>query len=106
MYGTFSVPARRPPSCPAPWIRFVSVTPAADVQRPDALRGIQLVPGDRQQIDAQLAHVHRHLAERLGGVGVDQDAALAGDARRSPRIGLSVPTSLFECMMLTSRSAG
>jgi hypothetical protein len=36
------------------------------------------VPGERQQIDAEIVHVDRHLAERLGRVGVDKDAARPG----------------------------
>src|SRR5207253_8441535 len=45
------------------------------VQHADAFGGVQLVPGDRQQIDAEVVHFDGNLAERLGGVGVQQDAA-------------------------------
>ena len=58
---------------------------AAHVQRTDALGGIELVAGDRQQIDAELVDVGGDLADRLGRVGVEQDAVLAGDRARTPR---------------------
>ena len=37
--------------------------------------------GERQQVDAERAHVHRNLADRLHGVGVHQRSALVGDRR-------------------------
>jgi hypothetical protein len=39
------------------------------------------VAGDGEEIDAELGHVGRNLADGLGRVGVKQDAALARDAR-------------------------
>ena len=74
MYGTFSVPARRPPSWPAPWMQRLQPHAAADVQHAHPLRGVQLVPRHGQQIDAEFLHVQRQLARGLGGVGMQQHA--------------------------------
>src|SRR5205807_1874756 len=54
------------------WLQLDS-TP--DIQDPDAFRCVELVAGDRQQIDAQLVDVNADLAHRLSGVGVQEDAA-------------------------------
>jgi len=40
---------------------------------------VELVRRQRQQVDAERAHVHGNLADRLNGVGVDQHAPLVGD---------------------------
>src|SRR5262249_28235072 len=53
----------------------------ADVERTDAFGRIELVTGDRQQIDGELVHVHRHLADRLRRIDVDKGACGA----RHPR---------------------
>src|SRR5262249_14309055 len=52
----------------------------AHEQSADPLGRIGLVAGDRQQVDAELIHVGRNLADGLGGVGMKQHAALMGDA--------------------------
>ena len=44
------------------------------VERANALRGIELVPGDRQQVDAERVDLHHDLAERLSNVGMDERA--------------------------------
>ena len=49
-------------------------------QRTDALGGVGLMAGDRQQIDAELVDVGGNLADGLRRIGVEQDFALAGDA--------------------------
>ena len=54
---------------------------AAHVQCADPLGGVTLVPGDRQEIDAELIDVHRELAERLRGVDVQRHFALAAMCR-------------------------
>ena len=54
--------------------------PAPDEQGADALGGVQLVSGQAEQIDAELAHPHRNLAGRLGRVGVEEHAVPARDA--------------------------
>ncbi|KOT06413.1 hypothetical protein DM77_1168 [Burkholderia mallei] len=51
----------------------------SNVERADALRRVELVTGDRQQIDAERIDVGRDLADRLGRVRVKPDAVLAGD---------------------------
>ena len=52
---------------------------ALDPQRAGALRAVELVGRQREQIDAERPHVDRNLADRLHGVGVHQRAALVGD---------------------------
>ena len=61
--------------------------PAADVQRADALRAVELVAADRGQVDLPCRQVERDLAGRLRGIGVEQRAGLLGDGgqrRRCP----------------------
>ena len=53
----------------------------AHEQGADTLGRVELVAGDREQIDAELVHAGRNLADRLGGVGMEEDPVLAGDAR-------------------------
>ena len=53
--------------------------PAADVERAHALRAVHLVRAERQQIDLQVVDVDRDLADRLHGVGVEQDPLLLRD---------------------------
>src|SRR5262245_63588605 len=48
--------------------------PITHEQRADALWGIELVTGNRQEIDAELLHVGRNLADGLGGIGMEQHA--------------------------------
>ena len=45
-------------------------------QSTDALGGIDLVAGDREQIDAKVRHVGRDFANGLSGIGVEQTAKL------------------------------
>jgi hypothetical protein len=52
--------------------------PAPHVEGTHALGRAQLVPGQRQQVHRQLAHVDGQAAERLHGVGVHDDAPCAG----------------------------
>ena len=77
--GTFSVPARRFRSCLPPLRNGDRRTPRFDPQRADALRTVELVRRDGEQIDAERAHVHRNLARALHGVGVEQRPARVGD---------------------------
>ena len=77
---TFSVPALLPVSWPAPCMNFSSCTPVAAIECPHALRGVELVPRNAQQVDAQLGRIDGDLACGLGRVGVHQDAPLAGQA--------------------------
>ena len=53
----------------------------AHVERAHALGRVELVAGEAQEVDAQLAHVHPDLAGRLRRVRVHQDPALVGEAR-------------------------
>ena len=52
---------------------------ALDPQRAGALGPVELVTRDRQQVDAERAHVDRNLAGALHRVGVKQRAALVRD---------------------------
>src|SRR5579863_61483 len=49
---------------------------SADVQRADALGPVHFVAGDRHEVDIHLVHIDWNLADGLGGVGVEDDAAL------------------------------
>ena len=50
-----------------------------DVQRADALGGVELVAGHGEEIDAEVVHLDGDLADGLGAVAVHQDAAAVGD---------------------------
>ena len=52
---------------------------APHVERADALRSVHLVGGHRGQVDLQLVHVERNLADGLHGVGVEENALLLRD---------------------------
>ena len=58
---------------------------ALDPQRAGALRAVELVRRQRQQVDAERPHVDRNLAGRLHGVGVQQRAVLVRDRARARR---------------------
>jgi hypothetical protein len=51
-----------------------------DVEGGDTFRGVHLVPDQGQQIDPERGDVDRNLADGLGGVGVEQNPVLVGDA--------------------------
>src|SRR6516164_5538888 len=53
----------------------------ANIKNSDAFRSIELVPGDGQQVDAQLFYIDGDFAKRLGRVGVHERAARLGDVR-------------------------
>lgn len=60
----------------------LDLDPPANVERADALGGIDLVARDGEKIDPELIiDLRRDLADGLGGVGVQEHAALAGDLR-------------------------
>ncbi len=52
-----------------------------DIQSPDAFGRVKLVPGDAEQIHPQGLDVHRNLAGRLGGIGMDEGSRGVGQAR-------------------------
>ncbi len=52
---------------------------AADVQRADALGAVDLVAGEREQVDVVRLHVDGDLADGLHGVGVEDDALLVAE---------------------------
>ena len=68
---------------------------AADVQRADSLRRADLVSRDRQQVERRAARVDLHLAERLHGVAVEDDARALRARARAPESSWMVPISLF-----------
>src|SRR5882762_11772654 len=52
----------------------------ANVESADALWTVELVSGERKQVDSKLVHVNRYFSCRLHGVGVEIDLPLFGDA--------------------------
>ena len=50
--------------------------PLADEKRADALRRMQLVPGDREEVDAEVANVDRNLSDGLYTVRVQVKVGL------------------------------
>src|SRR4029453_15752442 len=50
-------------------------------ERPDALRGMELVADQRQEVHAQVIHANGDLPDRLSGVAVDERPG------RGPRLG-------------------
>ena len=102
MPATFSVPARRLRSCLPPVSGGMQPDAPADPQRADALRAVELVRRDREQVHAERLDVDRDLARRLHRVGVEQRAARRGPVAASSAIGWMVPISLLACMTDTS----
>jgi hypothetical protein len=54
--------------------------PAADVEGADALGAVELVAGDGEEVDVHGVDVDGDLADGLGGIGVEEDLALAAHA--------------------------
>jgi hypothetical protein len=52
---------------------------AANIQRAHALRPVDLVAGEREQVDVVGLHVDGNLADGLHGVGVEDDALLVAE---------------------------
>lgn len=52
-----------------------------DVEGTNPLRRIELVAGHRQEVNTEIAHIHRHLADRLRRIGVDRHPAFAAQGR-------------------------
>ncbi len=52
---------------------------AADVERADALGAVDLVAGEREDVDVVRLHVDGDLADGLDGVGVEEDALLVAE---------------------------
>ena len=72
----------RPPACSCPAPRSTVPAGCLSARRgPRRRGGVQLVPGDREEVDPQPIDTHRHLAHRLGGVRVDECVALRGPSR-------------------------
>mmetsp|Transcript_13831 Transcript_13831/g.47856 ORF Transcript_13831/g.47856 Transcript_13831/m.47856 type:complete len:205 (-) Transcript_13831:205-819(-) len=63
--------------------KFGSMT---DVQRSDPSRSIELVTSDGQEVDSEVIHVNRDLANRLRGIGVYQDAFAPCDLGNAPDV--------------------
>ncbi len=59
----------------------------ANVQRSHTLRTIELVAGQRKQVDVVADHIHRDLADRLHGIRVEENALFMAElANRGDRI--------------------
>ena len=95
-----------PRSWPPPGNSGHSSTPFADVQRPDALRPVQLVCRKREQVDRLRAHVERHLARRPAPRRCG--TARRGDGRSRPTrpSAGSCRVTLLAAMIETSRVSG
>jgi hypothetical protein len=78
MAGTFSVPERRPLSCPPP---RESDARTGD-QRADALRTAELVRRHGQGVGAERREIHRDLAGGLDGVDMQPAIGLADQPGR------------------------
>ena len=83
MPGTFSVPGAHA-ALVAAAVNHAEPTARADscgerTSAPSAFGPVELVSGDRGDIDVHLVHVDRNFADRLHRVGVENDAALAAD---------------------------
>ena len=63
MDATFSVPARRPRSWPALEHERRERRAPADVERTNAFRTVELVAGQREQVDRQRTNVDPHLSD-------------------------------------------
>src|SRR5438105_2874885 len=81
MYGTFSVPARRPAFVLGSVDQRLERCPGPDVERADSFRGVQLVAGQREQVDPQFVDGRPDFADRLRGIGVHRDPALSRERR-------------------------
>ena len=79
--ATFSVPARRLRSCLPPVRSGCSRVPRLTQSAPAPLGPPNLCAESDEQIDAERAHGHRNLADRLHGVGVHERAVLVRDRR-------------------------
>ena len=106
MYGTFSVPARRPSSWWPPIRNGRQGVPRRDEEHADALGRVQLVAGERQA--GPRAGTRR--SRSMGSLPTDCVASvwktIAGSVslviRESCSTGKMTPVSLLACMMVTS----
>ena len=95
MPATFSVPARRPSSCPPPRSSGSSpCTLLGQNQRADALGAADLVRRKRDQIGLHRSEIKRYFSQRLDRIDVQQPAGFMHDvsdfADRLKRAGLVV----------------
>ena len=78
--ATFSVPARRPSSCPPPRSSGCSpCTSSAKHHRSDALGAADLVRGKRDQISLHRFEIKRYFSQRLDRIDVQQPAGFMHD---------------------------
>ncbi len=66
---------------PRPMHEFLQPRAGPDIQGADALGSVELVTGNRQEVDPELADIDGNLADRLGGVAVEKDAGPMRDRR-------------------------
>ncbi len=86
MIGTFSVPARRPPSCLPPWSSGVMWLAMRDFQKTHAARPAEFVRRAADVI-AFAQSLDRHLADELHGVGEERHfVSLANRMDFAPRL--------------------
>ena len=77
-----------------------------DEQRADALGSVELVGGERQQVDLQRPDVDGQAPGALGRVHVQQHAALPAEAADGAPRPVTTPVSLFACMSDTRTVSG
>ena len=78
----------------------------ADVEHADALGRVQLVAGEGEQVDGAAGHVHRHLADGLHGVGVEDRRRAALTISAISSMGKITPVSLLAHMTETTAVSG
>ena len=77
------------------------VRAVADVERADALRPLELVRPERDEVGSQRLDVEVDVWRRLDGIDVEEDALACPDAAAISAIGWIVPTSLLASMIET-----
>ena len=109
MPGTFSVPERRPRSCPPPsgWAAAEAAAGAAsNIERTDALGPVHLVGGEAHEVDVTGLHVRSASGPPPARRRSGRRPRARGTAHRPPRRAARVPISLFAAISETSIVSG
>ena len=106
MPATFSVPARRPRSCPPPAMSGASGRSRRRDQRAHALRPADLVRRERHQIGAERAHIDRHACPPPGPRRMCSSAPWRCAMRAASATGWIAPVSLLASISETSAGRG
>ena len=81
--GVFSVPPRRPFSCDPPFMKGKNRMPRRTYKRAHALRAVELVGGEREEIHAQPLHMQSRFSRRLAPHRNARAARVPGPWRRT-----------------------